>query len=77
MPDTVGVLMKRLRVSEKLFRNRDCLLPVPAIRYVSILDLATLNQETGEICCPTCGSWTNVDDLVGDEFGPAKCPLCA
>ena len=46
-------------------------------KLVSTLDLATFNEETEEICCPTCGSWTNVDDLVGDEFGPAKCPLCA
>ena len=44
--------------------------------YTDIFTASTL-QEDGEICCPTCGSWTHVDDLEVDEFeGTTHCPLC-
>jgi len=38
--------------------------------------LATL-QSSGEILCPTCGSWTNVKDLH-QKMGTleATCPHC-
>ena len=44
--------------------------------FVDMLSLATYNEETAEICCPNCGSWTYVDDLKPDGDGFATCPLC-
>lgn len=44
--------------------------------YTDIFTASTL-QDNGDICCPGCGSWTNVDDLEQDEFtGITTCSLC-
>lgn len=44
------------------------------------LDFTTLStlQENGDICCPNCGSWTTIEDLITDNNCPGNtyCPLC-
>jgi predicted nucleic acid-binding Zn ribbon protein len=44
--------------------------------YMDMFSAATL-QEDGSICCPTCGSWTQFDDLIQNEFTlEITCSLC-
>jgi hypothetical protein len=43
---------------------------------IDYLSMATYNEETEEICCPSCGSWTPIADLTPDEHGIGHCALC-
>jgi predicted RNA-binding Zn-ribbon protein involved in translation (DUF1610 family) len=45
--------------------------------WLDFTTLATL-QDNGDICCPTCGSWTTIEDLEADKLGTeVTCPLCS
>ena len=45
--------------------------------WVDTFTSSTYNEEHNEICCPNCGSWTNVNDLKQGDFDfVATCPLC-
>jgi uncharacterized Zn finger protein (UPF0148 family) len=44
--------------------------------YTDIFTASTL-QKNGDICCPHCGSWTNIEDIEQDEFTmECTCPSC-
>lgn len=50
-------------------------MPQPEL-YLDIFTRSTL-QSNGEICCPNCGSWTNVEDIKQDPVTlESSCPLC-
>jgi hypothetical protein len=44
--------------------------------FVDVFTASTLTKDN-EICCPHCGSWTNLEDVKQDEFtGESSCPAC-
>jgi hypothetical protein len=43
---------------------------------MDIFTASTLTADE-EICCPHCGSWTHINDIIQDEItGETSCPLC-
>jgi hypothetical protein len=43
--------------------------------FIDVFHLSTLDPDSQEICCPNCGSWTHIRDLVAYEFD-TYCRLC-
>lgn len=38
--------------------------------------VGTYQEDADEICCPSCGSWAEVENLEPNEHGIASCTLC-
>ena len=54
-------------------------IPTPPMTSSLFLDYSTVStiQDNGEVCCPTCGSWSHLSDLRVSDFGTeVYCPLC-
>ena len=46
--------------------------------YIDPMTHMTYREDTEEVCCPNCGSWTSIHDLLSDpEELITYCPLCS